>query len=110
MCMFRLGSMTMISDTIILPRGTDDQEPHSSVESSTHFVVLFKTTPLGGSAAKAALWLPLMFGQRIHAWKCPPPCKLVVFEVHPDDAARHLPGYGDPQRALGDRTIILITP
>ena len=99
----------MISDTIILLRGPDDQEPHSSVESSTRFVVPFKTTPLGGSAAMAALWLPLMFGQRVHAWKCPLPSKLVVFEVHPDDAARHLPGYGDPQRALRDRTILWYT-
>jgi hypothetical protein len=100
----------MISDTIILLRSPDDQEPHSLVGSSIHFVVPFKTTPLGGSAAKAALWLPLMFGQHIHGWKCPLPSKLVVFEVRPGDAARHLPGYGDPQRALRDSLMIPVIP
>jgi hypothetical protein len=99
----------MSSDTIILRRGPDDQEPYSSVESSTRLVVHYKTTPLRGGAAKAVLRLPLVSGQRVHARKRPLPSKLAVFEVRRDDAARHLLGYGGPQHALRDGTMILVT-
>jgi subtilisin family serine protease len=75
---------------------------YNLIESPNRFVVHFKTSLPGGSAAKASLRLPLMFGRRVHARKLPLPPKLALFEVRPDEATGHLPGYGDDQRSLRD--------
>jgi hypothetical protein len=92
----------MHRDTVALRRGPNAKQTYSLVESPNRFVVHFKTSLPGGSAAKASLRLPLMFGRRVHARKLPLPPRLAIFEVRPDEAARHLPGHGDDEHSLRD--------
>ena len=95
----------MNQDTIILRRGPDSKELYSLAESNNRFVVHFKASLPGGSAAKSVLQLPLMFGRRVHARKMPLPPRLAVFEVRPDAAASHIAGYGDDTHALRDASM-----
>jgi subtilisin family serine protease len=92
----------MPDSTISLRRGPDPVSRYALVESQERFVVHFRTTVPGGSAAKALLRLPLMFGRRVHPRKLPVPPRLALFEVRPDQAAQNVPGYGDDTAAIRD--------
>jgi subtilisin family serine protease len=94
---------------ITLRRGPDPrQEPYTLVESDERFVVHFKASVAGGSAAKSLLRLPLMFGRRVHARKMPLPPRVALFEIRPDDAARGLQGYGGSTGELRDASMNFI--
>jgi hypothetical protein len=94
---------------ITLRRGPDPrQEPYTLVESDERFVVHFKASVPGGSAAKSLLRLPLMFGRRVHARKMPLPPRVALFEIRPDDAARGLQGYGGSTGELRDASMNFI--
>jgi len=99
------STTAMNHDTIALRRGPNGKQLYNLVESSNRFVVHFKASLPGGSAAKSALQLPLMFGRRVHARKMPLPPRLAVFEVRPDAAAAHIAGYGDDTQALRDASM-----
>jgi subtilisin family serine protease len=92
----------MHRNAVTLRRDPQGAKTYTLVESPNRFVVHFKTSLPGGSAAKAALRLPMMFGRRVHARKLPLPPKLAIFEVRPDEAAQRLPVYGEDAQALRD--------
>jgi subtilisin family serine protease len=93
---------------ITLRRGTKPGDTYALVESDERFVVHFKANVPGGSAAKALLCLPMIFGRRVHPRKMPLPPRLALFEVRPDAAARRLPGYGDEPEAIRDASMNFI--
>jgi subtilisin family serine protease len=91
-----------MTQTIQLRRGPSAQDTYGLVESDSRFVVHFQSDLPGGSAAKSALRLPLMFGKRVHARKVALPPGLALFEVRPDEAQDTLPAYTDSVEEMRD--------
>lgn len=93
-----------MTQSIQLRRGPsgDARDSYTLVESDSRFVVHFQTDLPGGSAAKSALRLPLMFGKRVHARKVSLPGSLALFEVRPDQAQHKLPACADGVEEMRD--------